>query len=412
MTPPDVTPEPLKLKRPARVVSLQEVRSARVAVMVTTGSLRDAWTIYQEEGYARTKAPSTRSDLAKLFARLLSPESGMPEAPSRAEAQVWFDRLARDKSPGTANKALGLVKAVTNKAANHCVTGELVRLRNVFAQIEKHPTETPRRRDASPSDVVAILRAAEDDTTRLAMRLMAIYGLRVGEVIALRTTDVRADYDCVRLFVERTRDAYGERGRKNGRAKKGYQHVAIVWRAGDARHNDTETRDLLIAQCEYDKRAADCDSRQLHLAEHFLIPWGVNYADRLIRKWKAQGIVTSLPRGTSAHGLRHFGATAKAGEGGSEADVQRWLGDRTRGAALCYQGQVRGTTESGAGDILAVLHRAAQQGGQGPPTGPEVGMAGAGTPTIPSMSEEFSSSTKFNVNSQTKKEENDVKPSI
>jgi integrase len=264
----------------------------------------------------------------------------LPPRPNPGDVTLWVERIQAERSPATANKLLRAMKSVTERATLFTRNGGMA-VRNAFRAVRPRRLPVRERRDPPRTTIERLLGLAANPFERLAVRLAAFYGLRRGEILALRTTDVRTRNGRVLVHVERTRDAYGERQRKN--AQNGRLHIITI--------DDGETAGILTALCDETNRLGLALTSQRDLALTYIIPWGHDHPQALMRRWRKDPGV-ALPQGDAWHALRHYGATALAEQGKSPVEIQAWLGDSTATATQTYMGQVRGTTYGGAAAVI------------------------------------------------------------
>lgn len=317
------------------VISLADKRCKRIDLQA--GTMQEAWSIYQASLALEALRPSSRmcyAQAARLAIEQLSPR------PKPGEVRLWLERMREDKAPATVNKLLRALKAITERASYVQKGGNLA-LRNVFKSQRPFRLEARARRDASHETVERLLELASTVFERLAIRLAAFYGLRLGELLGLEPSDARSDNGIIRITVIRTRDGFGVRSRKN--ALNGKPHVLRI--------DDGETAGILSAVLCKETRLRLAEPNQRELAERYILPWGPGHTKNLIAKWRRDERV-QLPRGDGFHALRHYGATQLAASGATLIEIQAWLGDSTPNAAQTYLGQVRGTTMGTARKII------------------------------------------------------------
>jgi integrase len=387
------------------VDTVVDFQAARLRVLATHARARgehtvgDAWDLYQQhEAFARLR-PTSRKVYGAVLARA---RAELPPRPCAADIEAWCHRLGLGgASPTTRNKHLAALRAVLGVAArvthDHLLYDEAlsVRLLRVPAKRKRAPDTDTLRRLLEAADR---MRAPD---IALAARLCAFGMLRISEVLGLRPTDCRAGHDgAVLVTVERLRDRSGVRPRKN--ADGGKLHVV---RFGP---DDDTGRAVVMAATDVAWRS-DCARRAglgTPLAEGWLLPWAPGYEAHAWRRMcRAAGV--AMPRGDAWHTLRHYGAT-KMAEVLSVTEVQAALGDATATAALCYMGQVRGTTEAAA-DVVARRHSMAVAreeqmrlcfGAGGGPGGAREGATGAVAAAPVAVGELNSPSFRFSTQNQ------------
>jgi integrase len=252
-------------------------------------------------------------------------------------------RATRRKYQVIVSDVFDCVATYTNDATFH----------NELRKVPK-PKQRARRRRFPPTEIIHFLGTVAACTLpeRVAVRLCAYVGMRIGEVLALRHKDVFEMPSGVVLNVEFTRDRYGLRPRKNSDSERMHQPTL-----------DAETANLVL---------------QLRATPgEYLLPWKHSTPTAVIRRWRRTfpQIAESMPAGDGWHILRHWGATTVASlPGACEVDVQAWLGNSTSAAAQTYMNQVRGTTRNAS---AAHIVRAV---GPPPPLQLGLGLGGATGP--------------------------------
>lgn len=323
----------MKSPKKAPVISLSEIRARRVDL--SKGTLQEAWNIYEASLALDRLKPTSRA--VYRYAAKLAIEN-LPPRPRLGDVTLWLESLVRDGlAPSTVNKYLRALKAIVERADN-LSAGGAARLRTAFRAQRNYKIPAKLRRDAQATTVKRLLELCKNKFELLAVRLAAFYGLRRGEILALRPENYRRNV----MTVTHTRDSYGYRPRKNAENQR--LHVLAL-------QDDAVTHELVTTLCNDVLRLEMAHRNQRNLAVTYLIPWGPEHMQRLINEWRKDPDVY-LPRGDAWHAMRHYGATQLASVGASTLDVQNWLGDVTTTAAMCYIGQVRGSTEGSAKKIL------------------------------------------------------------
>jgi integrase len=318
------------------ISSLDEHRAERA--IHGTGTLSEAWQVYNDSGCVRRLAPKTREGYALAMRYALSM---LPARPNVGDVEDWMVKLrdTRGLSPVTVNAYKRSCEAVMWAAGIRTHDHALF---DAFAAAQKL-REAPKERRCPPEDALAIaLQVARNNAERAFVRLAAIAGLRLGEILGLRRDDVDAGAGVLTVTRQRNRN---QRKNKNPHvvALDGVTLALVLWTAGH--------------------QAEVVDGRGEHL-RGWLFPWGKPYVAGFMGRIRAglgDRADVYFPRGKTAwHGFRHLGATMVARDTGSAVEVQRFLGDASPGMAMCYMAQVRGGTSVDAGRVARALERAGQ----------------------------------------------------
>lgn len=335
--------------KPANVIAIADLRTLRVDLQ--RGTFQEAWACYQASMALEALKPASRRVYTQ--AALLAIAT-LPASPRAGDVTLWLEALKQGgRAPATVNKLLRALKAITERATLVQRGGGNLLLRNAFKQQRPFRLAARTRRDASAATVQRLLQLAATPFERLAVRLAAFYGLRKGELLGLMPGDARNDYGKLRVTVERTRGKFGVNMRKN--ALNGKAHVLVI--------DDGETAGILSALLRDEVRLSLATKAQRELARDYVLPWGCDHMDTLMRAWRRDPGV-HLPKGDGFHALRHYGATALAANGATMTEIQGWLGDSTPTAAQTYMGQVRGTTCGTASRIVASFEQEKGDGGE------------------------------------------------
>jgi integrase len=234
----------------------------------------------------------------------------------------------------TANLYLKAVSAVVLVAARVESTQRAHALADAFALARR--LAMPRRRPRALPDgqVDAMLDACETPAERAFVRLQAVCGLRLGEVLALTREDVELGEQW-KIYIHATRSV-GERVASNRRKNRDDHVVYLDDQTGVELAWVIDNREAIRPGAGPGTRAGD----------KFIFPWGSTRVMTLQRKLRG-----AAERFSSWHELRHTGATAVYEIAGSIGAVQEYLGDRTASAAMCYAAPLRGATACDAQTI-------------------------------------------------------------
>lgn len=301
------------------VINLADIRAHKVDL--SRGTLAEAWAIYEASMALERLKPTSRA--VYRYAAKIAIEQ-LPARPRAGDVTLWLEQLQRDgRASATCNKYLKALKAITERADN-LSRGGARELRQAFRSQYNFKIPAQVRRDAKQATVARLLELAENHREILAVRLAAFYGLRRGEILAIKASDVRGEV----ITVTHTRDTYGYRPRKNAQNQR--MHCISL-------EGDEETQVVL--------------RQAIKEAGEYLVPWTTQQMSRVMNKWR-QDPQVMLPHGDSWHALRHYGATQLAEAGHTVTEIQGWLGDTTVNSACCYIGQTRGSTYGTAKSIL------------------------------------------------------------
>lgn len=144
--------------------------------------------------------PSTIRRYQDLTRLHLLPALGNVKIAKLTQADVqrlYADRLRSGLAPTTVRHLHGLL----HRALSDAVRWDLV-VRNVTESVDPPRRSTPEAKTWNVQQVASVLAAAADDELEALWRLALITGMRRGEILGLRWSDV--DFDNGSLFVRRT----------------------------------------------------------------------------------------------------------------------------------------------------------------------------------------------------------------
>ncbi len=314
---------------------LADARRGTLTGAVTTGAtFADAgaeWLRYVEQD--RKRKPSTVADYNGVLEHALKPVFGtLPlEAVTTERIDAYRARLVAEGrlSARTINKHLVILHGVLGRAMR--VYG----LRsNAAALVDRQPLRRSGDFDVlSPAEVEALARAAESDQDAAIFRVAAFTGLRLGELRALRWSDV--DFEKRLVHVRRSFTHGAEGDPKSGRVRS----VPLIDQAAKAldglsrRERFTDTHDLVFV-----------DDVGGHVDD-----W------RLRRRFHAALARAGLPK-LRLHDLRHtFGTLAV--QVFPLSDVKAYMGHADIQTTMIY---VHHVPQVDAADKLSELVTAAQ----------------------------------------------------
>lgn len=335
------------------VASLAEYKASRVEALGETRAhaIAYAWHVYQQTAAYSRAAATTKVAYERVLERA---SEALPPSPTAADVDQWLVKLRESGlSAASCNKHLAFVRAVVRHASRVTHHHELA---DDLEGMRRAPVPAARWRVPSDAACHELLEAAHKLGVEfvLAVRLCMFGALRIGEVMGARPDDLEIREMELRdgsrvtmtlLHVERTRDRFGSRRRKN--AANGRRHIV---------HLDRETADLCHQAATIANHRAAFSLRvgmKGPKAEGWLLPWSNGYQDKAWgRLEKLAPLIRAEAVDVAWHCLRHWCATkVMARPGATTADVQCVLGDSTSGAACCYQGQLRGTTRDMASQL-------------------------------------------------------------
>ena len=162
-----------------------------------------SWTIGQYLDYwmtdvvPHTRRPATISLYAGVVRNHLKPRLGTTSL-TRLSATQLQQVLNQQLAEGHSHRVVGLTRTVLSAALTRAQREELVS-RNVARLVE---LPTWQRKDKAPwtaQEVMQFLRVAKAHRLYPAFLMLAVYGLRRGEVLGLRVTDIDSDERVVRI---------------------------------------------------------------------------------------------------------------------------------------------------------------------------------------------------------------------
>lgn len=258
-------------------------------------------------------SPTYRDDVIRVV-------DDIPEAfarrPARGVTPMVIDGLYRQLTrQGWSQHRLRRLHEVLSSAWEKGRRYEVVTLNPVAASDKPRP---PRRSLGVPShaDVRAIIAAARNDTERLALRINATIGMRRGETVALRWTDI--DFDTSTIIVRHSlvytpASSITERDTKTG--ERGQRPLAV----------DPATMALLRRHRD-DQLAMDRNEgtvpEWVFSDDGGAHPWRPDRLTHIFVDARKRAKVT----GVRLHDLRHYVATTMLHDGVPVAEVAGVLG--------------------------------------------------------------------------------------
>jgi integrase len=265
---------------------------------------------------SRELAPRTRELYGHLYKRLIAPAfATTPLTRITPEAvRLWHSDLTSRAGALQAAKGYRLLRAVLNTAV-----ADGLLLRNPCRIVGGGQERAPERPLVTPAQVLALAEAIEPRYRALVL-LAGTGGLRLGELLGLRRSNVDTATAIVRIEEQATHLMSGERivgPPKSAAGKRTVVLPAITVEALNA-HLDQYT-------------SADDD------ALVFTDPSGQPlHKDVLYKAWRPARAAVGLEHAT-IHDLRHAGATLAAWTGASTKELMARLGHASPRAALRYQ---------------------------------------------------------------------------
>jgi integrase len=236
------------------------------------------------------------------------------------QVERWTRRLA-GTLPGAATKA----RMVLSSAMSDAVRLGLI-ASNPVARARGVPRVTPQRTIYGPSELRALLTAAETERLGAALVCAAYLGLRRGELTGLRWRDVDLEAATMAIVVQRQRE-YG-RGRVERPAKSGSRRTLVLpepvvdaLRAHQARQATERAR-----------AGRGWEDHGILFANTFGRPHENNYIGRVLERCRQHA---SLPR-CRLHDLRHGAISLLLAMGAPLPSVQQLAGHRSVATTARY----------------------------------------------------------------------------
>jgi integrase len=322
----DLPPDPATGKRRRKRITAATKREVENQVAVVLASAQtgfvDAGKVTVREFFDHwldTAAPTLRPstvrryrDLARLH--IVGVVGNLKLAKlSPAEVQrLYADRLAAGLSPTSVRHVHGLL---------HRALGDAVRwgllARNVTDAVDPPRRSTPEARTWDAREVAAVLSAAANDDHEALWRLALLTGMRRGELLGLRWTDI--DLDGGVLSVRRTMSRGASSRLENGEPKtaSGRRRIALPASVIDSlrRHR--------VRQLEYRLKAGLAfEDRGLVFTNE---TGGPVHPNTLSARFRRLIVTVGVPT-IRFHDLRHTCATLLLGQGVHPKVVQERLG--------------------------------------------------------------------------------------
>lgn len=306
------------------MVAVGTGRPPRFAVFgALVATLLDAWVAYQRLSFPRL-ARKTRAEYTTAMGRALRE---LPAEPAAVDLHEWHAKMMRSGlSVAYANFHLRVL-AVVGRAAAIALRDHELELAVRQVPPARVPLLAPR---CPPRDLLdRVLAGTTNRGERCWFRLLALAGLRVGEMMGLRVEDWDPVTGVLRVV----------RQRENVHRKNRRPHSVRI--------EDAELRaDLewtIAHRADLKARTGWFQGR----CELYLFPWGANAVAGLLRRARDRFGADRdayLPRGLAWHAFRHWGATRLAEAGATPVEIQAWLGDASPDVAMRYVAHVRGET--------------------------------------------------------------------
>jgi integrase len=299
--------------------------------------IQRAWRIWLAGQYNMRTRPNTVRTYQR--ATTLAAQRWPETAPTAGQIEAWCNELlAAGMAATTVNLYLKSISAVALVAARVESTQQAHALADAFALARRLPMPRRRPRALPEGEIDAILAACDNPAEVAFIRLQAICGLRIGEVLALTSADIETENR--RLYVKATRDRNS--GTCSNRRKNLDDHIVDL---------DDET--LAAVEWAIAHHGEICPrGPAARKADNYIFPWAATMVLKLQRKY-----IRASHAFASWHQLRHTGATAVYDITGSVGKVQEYLGDKSASAAMCYAAPLRGQTACDAQAIANHLVR-------------------------------------------------------
>ncbi len=314
---------------PAEVVSLVSARLSREAQDTTTiaglAAVYEAAGCHRDHRAHRNTWAGYQTALRAFGAVRLPGEAprwiqrgGLKASPTLGDVQVFVRQLRDVKGlkPTTVNTYLDSVRSIARKAGH--IAGDDTRVAGTLDACDRLPVETPSEREIAPADVGALLVQLENQGEFAFAGLVALCGLRPGEVMSLLPEDFNPGAKKVMVHA----GSRASRERKNHRPRTLYLDTqpevfaALVWLL---EHRLTTFRPQ--------------DGRKERACDRYLFPvakaWQLSFYARL-RALAGVNAERWFPKGVSClYSTRHAGASVVAEETGDREKVGAWAGDRS-----------------------------------------------------------------------------------
>lgn len=313
---------------------------------VTVGDYLTAWL----DG-SHDLAPKTVERYRELIDRQIVPHLGdtLLQKLKPIHIEDWHRKLLKggrvDGGPLSA-RTVGHAHRVLHKALKRAVATEAL-ARNVVAVIAPPKVEQHKVEILGPAEIGAVLKALTDHPMRPLIELALASGLRRGELLALRWSDV--DLEAPALHVERSLEETRDGLRfKAPKTRYGVRTVSLPASA------ITTLREHRRRQLEL-RMALGLGKADPDALVFCKVDGGPMSPDNLSRDWRLLTAVKALPR-VRFHALRHSHASALIAAGLDVVAVSNRLGHASPSITLnVYAHLFHKTDDAAAAAIEAVL---------------------------------------------------------
>ncbi len=309
------------------------------------GTLANCWELYQAAGFMkrlRGSSPGTYKTAMHYALAML------PAHPTRGDVEAWLnDMLARRKAASTVNCYYRAVLAIVRVAqwqSQACWDTAAA-----FSQVTQLD-QLPRERRCPPADAAFRAWKALKHRGEQAFVLIIASGPRVGEMLALRPSDIEHEHKPEpRLYIARQRHG----PRKNGAP----YHLKL----GPLQYRE-------LCWCvEHPEEMRSRSGWHQGKSIGYIFPWGMTRVARMMRDIRhALGVADAetyfKPGETAWHAFRHLAGTVTSQLGGGDpVRIQQQLGDSSIAQAMTYCGPVRGAKVADGRQIERELLNAGRQ---------------------------------------------------
>jgi integrase len=187
-----------------RLIAEQSKTISGIPVPATSWKLGSYLDYWLEHVVKPTRRPATVSLYETCIRLHLKPALGNKELRrlSVAAVQKFLNAKLREIEPGESIRLIHVLRQVLSAALSRAVREELV-VRNVARLVELPPWEPKEVVPWTADEAVAFLAASAGDPLFPAFVLLLLYGMRRGEVLGLRWSDIGGDTIYVRQQVQR-----------------------------------------------------------------------------------------------------------------------------------------------------------------------------------------------------------------
>ncbi len=357
----DLPPDPATGKRRQKRVTCRTRREVELAVAelihkAETGftdggkvTVREFFNHWLEATSPKLRSSTARRycDLSRLHIVGVIGNVRLTKLSANDAQRLYANRLAAGLSPTSVRHVHGLL----HRALSDAVRWGLV-TRNITDLVDPPRRSTPEATTWSPRQVATVLAAAAADDLEALWRLVLITGLRRGELLGLRWTDV--DLDAGALAVRRTLSRGGTSRLEAGEPKSasGKRRVALPPSVVDSlrRHRVHQLEQRLAAGPAY-------EDRDLVFASAM---GGPIHPNTLARRFTALAERAAVPP-IRFHDLRHTNATIDLAAGTHPKIVQERLGHADIAMTMNLYSHVTADMQRQAADRLDAMLDAASE---------------------------------------------------